>query len=77
MAHLDRHHRPEITPPPLSGLPDRRCDWPTAARDAYRHLLGDLNSWCRDHGRSFAGNEWVAEEGVREAWRSPQVAVAS
>ena len=77
MAHLDRHHLTQSPPPRTSDLPDRRCEWPAAARDAYRGLLGDLNAWCRDHGRSFAGNEWVAEEGVREAWRSPREAVGN
>lgn len=69
MGHLDRHRQPMTQPPVALDLPDRRCDWPAAARDAYRSLLGELNAWCRDHGHSFVGNEWVAEAGVREAWR--------
>ena len=64
------HRHPTPLPPPVAHgrLPEHRSDWPAAARDAYHHLLAELNAWCRDLGRSSAGNDWIAEVGVRQAW---------
>lgn len=49
-------------------LPVDRAEWPDEARRAFRSVLRQLDSWCRDRNRSRHGNVWVAEEAVRQAW---------
>jgi hypothetical protein len=50
---------------PCHVLPDDRHDWPSAAQDSYREVLGELDAWSRRHDASKSLNSWIAEEAVR------------
>ena len=74
MRNVGGINQVESFTPPVSELPARRTLWPREAREAYGEVLSELNSWCRDLERSFAGNAWIAENAVREAWRTGEPA---
>jgi hypothetical protein len=42
--------------------------WVPSARQAYRDVLAELESWCRKHQAPQGLNTWVAEEAIRRAW---------
>lgn len=49
-------------------LPENRSEWSSGARDAYREVLGALDSWSRQQDESKSLNSWIAEEAVRQSW---------
>ena len=50
------------------GLPSKLSDWPQSAQESFQQLLKDLNTWSRKAHHSFTGNQWIAENAVREVW---------
>jgi len=57
------------------GLPARRTQWPSEAREAFSGVLRDLNEWCRENDCPTTLNGSTAEEAVRRTWggKSPRV----
>jgi len=49
-------------------LPKNRNDWSTNAQDAFREVLGELDTWSRRHDAPRGLNSWIAEEAVRRSW---------
>jgi len=69
MAPIVVVHRPAPTAMPQQrSVSGRPAEWPDAARDAYRGVLAELDSWCRSHNASQELNSWVAEEAIRRSW---------
>jgi hypothetical protein len=53
---------------PVEALATDRSQWPTEATAAYRDVLRELDRWSREHGSTLDGNDWIAEEAVRQSW---------
>jgi hypothetical protein len=49
-------------------LPENMEDWSSGARNAYREVLGALDSWSSRQDASKSLNSWIAEEAVRQSW---------
>jgi hypothetical protein len=68
MASVDTHGSSAPGNVRCGRLPRSRNSWPAEALDAHRDLLRRLDTACRNRGLPPAGNEWIADEAVRQVW---------
>ena len=70
MEYVVMEHNETLQSGNLGLLPIDRAEWPEEARSAHREVLVGLDGWCRQYDWPKSTNDWVAEEAVRQGWRS-------